>query len=151
MVPSAIVNKGFHVVREIGVQCLASGLHTSGSAADRQRLFRKAGAIVQKPLQLCFRDPWSAMPKPPAEAFRGELEQHRNSSETRYLDQALNGGLDMSDAHRDVPPVEDMFHLPVATHGIPYEFGRASSPSAARLREMNAGTQAPHAAAAVPG
>jgi hypothetical protein len=57
----------------------------------------------------------------------------------------------MSDAHRDVPPVEDMFHLPVATHGIPYEFGRASSPSAARLREMNAGTQAPHAAAAVPG
>ena len=37
------------------------------------------------------------------------------------LDQTLNGGLDMSNAHRDVPPVEDMLHLPVATHGIPYE------------------------------
>jgi hypothetical protein len=61
------------------------------------------------------------MPKPPAEAFRGALEQHRNSREPRYLDQTLNGGLDMSNAHRDVPPVEDMFHLTIATHGIPYE------------------------------
>jgi hypothetical protein len=61
------------------------------------------------------------MPKPPAEAFRGALEQYRNSSETRYLDQTLNGGLDMSNAHRDVPPVEDMFRLSVATNGIPYE------------------------------
>ncbi len=39
----------------------------------------------------------------------------------RYLDQTLNGGLDMSNAHRDVPPVEDMLHLAVATDGIPYE------------------------------
>jgi hypothetical protein len=61
------------------------------------------------------------MPKPPAEAFRGALEQHRNSREPRYLVQTLNGGLDMSNAHRDVPPVEDMFHLTIATHGIPYE------------------------------
>lgn len=54
--PSAIVDKGFHVVREIGVQCLASGLHTSGSGADSQRFFRKAGAIVHEPLQISFRD-----------------------------------------------------------------------------------------------
>ncbi|OAN71736.1 hypothetical protein A8B83_11660 [Rhodobacteraceae bacterium EhC02] len=72
-------------------------------------------------LQICFRHPCSAMPKPPTEAFRGALEQHWNSSEPRCLDQTLNGGLDMLNAHRDVPPVEDMFHLTVATHGIPYE------------------------------
>jgi len=61
------------------------------------------------------------MPKPPAEAFRRALEQHRNSIEPRYLDQTLNGSLDMSNPHRDVPPVEDMLYLAVAIHGIPYE------------------------------
>ena len=102
-------------------RCLASGLHTSDSGADSQRFFRKAGAIVHEPFQISFRDPCSAMPKPPAEAFSGALEQHRNSSEPRGLDQTLNGGLDMSNTNRDVPPVEDMLHLAVATHGIPYE------------------------------
>jgi len=55
------------------------------------------------------------MPKPPAEAFREALEQHRKSSEPRQLYQTLNGCLNMSNAHRDVPSVEDMFHLPVHT------------------------------------
>jgi hypothetical protein len=76
---------------------------------------------VHEPFQISFRDPCSAMPQPPAETLRGALEQHRNSSESRYLDQTLNGGLDMSNAHRNVPPVEEMLHLAVATHGIPEE------------------------------
>ena len=70
---------------------------------------------------MCFHDLCSVMPKPPTEAFRGALEQNRNSREPRYLDQALSGDLDTSNAHRDVPTVEDMLHLAVANHGIPYE------------------------------
>ena len=58
-------------------------------------------------LQICFCDPCSAMPKPPAEAFRGALEQHRNSSEPRCLDQTLNGGLDMFDLPRDFSSICD--------------------------------------------
>ncbi len=87
-----IVDEGFHVVREVGVQCLAAGLHTSGSGADSQRFFPEADAIMHQRLQICFRHPCSAMPKPPTEAFRGALEQHWNSSEPRCLDQTLNGG-----------------------------------------------------------
>jgi hypothetical protein len=47
-----MVDKGFYVVREIDVQCLASGLDTSGSGADSQRFFRKAGAIVHEPVAM---------------------------------------------------------------------------------------------------
>ena len=107
------MDEGFHVVREIGVQCVALGLHTRGSGADSQRFFRKAGAILHVRLQVGFCDQCSAMLKPPAEAIRGALEQHHKSSEPRYLYQTLNGCLDMSNAHRDVPPVEDLFHLHV--------------------------------------
>jgi hypothetical protein len=80
--------------------------------------FREAGAIVHDPLQISFRAPCSAVPKLPAEAFRRALELHRIASKAWCLDQTLNGGLDMLDAHRNVPPVEDMRHLAVATRGI---------------------------------
>ena len=53
--------------------------------------------------------------------FCGGLEQHRNSSESRYLDETLNGCLDMLHTHRNVPPVEDMLHLAVATYGTSNE------------------------------
>ena len=80
--------------------------------------FRGAGAIVHDPLQISFRDPCSAVPKPPAEAFRRALELHRIARKAWCLDQTLNGGLDMLDAHRNVSPVEDLLHLAVATRGI---------------------------------
>jgi len=88
---------------------------------DSQKFFRKAGAIVHEPLQISFRDPCSAVPKPPAEAFRGALEQHWIAVKPLCLNQTLNDRLDMSNAHRNVPPVKDMLHLAVATHGIPDE------------------------------
>ena len=98
--------------------CLAAGPHARGNGANRQRFFWEAGAIVHEPLQISYRDPCSAVPQPPAKAFRRALEQHRNASKSRYLEQTLNGGLDMSNSHRDVPPVKDMLHLAVATLGI---------------------------------
>lgn len=73
---------------------------------------------MHDPLQVSFRDPCSAVPQPLAQAFCGALEQHRIAGKARCLDQTLNGGLDMSDAHRNVPPVENMLHLAVATHDI---------------------------------
>ena len=112
----------------MGVQGLAAGLHTSGSGADSQRFIRKAGAIEHEPLKISFRNPCSAMPKPPAEAFRRVLEQHLDASKSRDLDQTLNGRLDMLDAHRDVPPVEDMLHLAVTTHGISDEVRDSKRP-----------------------
>ena len=83
------------VYKRQGVQCLAAGLHTSGSGADSQRFFPEADAIMHQRLQICFRHPCSAMPKPPTEAFRGALEQHWNSSEPRCLDPVSYTHLDV--------------------------------------------------------
>lgn len=67
-------------------------------------------------------DPYSAVPQPPAEAFRGALEQSLEqywiAGKFFCLDQSLNGRFDMPDAHGDAPPVENMFYLAIASDGI---------------------------------
>ena len=98
--------------------CLAAGPHARGNGANRQRFFSEAGAIVHEPLQINYRNPCSVVTQPPAKAFRRALEQHQNASKSRYQEQTLNGGLDMSNSHRDMPPVKDMLQLAVATHSI---------------------------------
>jgi hypothetical protein len=66
-------------------------------------------------------DIWPSRAKATSEGFSRALEQHRIASKARCLDQTLNGGPDMSDAHRNVPPIEKMLDLAVATRGIPDE------------------------------
>jgi hypothetical protein len=61
------------------------------------------------------------VPQPPAQAFRGALEQHWIADKTLCLDEPLNGCLDMLHTHRNVPPVEDMLHLAVTTYGTSNE------------------------------
>jgi len=74
---------------------------------------------VHEPLKISFRNPRSAVPKPPAEAFRGALEEeHRIAYKPLCLDQSLNGRLDMPYTHGYVPPIKDMLHLSVAIDGI---------------------------------
>ena len=56
------------------------------------------------------------MPKVPSQRFGRTFEQHWNAGEIPALQQALYRVLDMLNAHRDMPPVEDVADLP--TDGI---------------------------------
>ena len=109
-----------------GIPCCSRDRCTvsrSGPARERQRcgqpeVLPQGGRIVHEPLQISFRDTCSAVPKPPAEAFRRALEQHWIAGKTLCLDEPLNGCLDMLHTHGDVPPVENMLHRGVAVGGI---------------------------------
>ena len=116
---AAVVHKGFDVVREVGVKCLAACLHPRGSGSDSQRFRLNAVAIEDEPSHIGFCDPCSAVPQPPAEVCDWSLEQHPLARKSVSPNEPLHGGLDMPDAHGDVPPVENMFYI--AADGISTE------------------------------
>jgi len=45
------MDKGFHIVREIGVERLAAGLHACGSGLDRQSFSSEAAAGLHEHIQ----------------------------------------------------------------------------------------------------
>lgn len=83
-------------------------------------------AIDHQPLQTGRGRKNFSMPKVPTQRFGRTFEQHWNAGETPALQQALYGVLDMLNAHRYMPPVEDVADLP--TDGISDEVWQAWFP-----------------------
>ena len=66
------------------------------------------------------------MPKVPSQRFGRTFEQHLNAGEAFALQQALYSVLDVLNAHRDMPPVEDVADL--FTDGVADEVWKGRFP-----------------------
>ena len=113
---AAVVQKAFEVVREVGSKRLATSLNPRGSGWDSQRFRLITVAIKLKPSQIGFCDPCSAVLQPSAKVCNWSLEQHPLARKSIDLNEPLHCSLDMQEAHRDMPLVENMFYI--AADGI---------------------------------
>ena len=104
----AVVRQVVHVVRKVGIEVSAPSLHSPSRFSFHAVFCNQPRAIDHQPLQTGRGRKNFSMPKVPSQRFGRTFEQHWNARETPDLQEALYRVLDMLNAHRNVPPVQDV-------------------------------------------
>ena len=117
-----MVGQAIHIVCQIGVEFSATRWYTRSRVAHSGIIFAEPLAIGLQPSKASCGGSNFSMPQIPSQLVRGPPEQHRDAREPLGLQQSPYSVLNAFDAHRNMPPIEDMANRPA--NGVAHQIGQ---------------------------